>query len=115
MKYLESKQNNYEANSINSKCVVIAESEEGYHFDLSISPERALSSAVLFDAMQNLFLIDKESKEGKRFVKRAFSWVYHCGEDFPFSFPQVCDALGLETLGLQLGIENSFRTGGCIH
>lgn len=110
MKYLESKHNDSEY-----KGVVIAESDEGYHFDLSISPERALSSAVLFDAMQNLFLVNRETKEGRRFIKRAFSWVYHTGDDFPFCFSQVCEALGLENLRLQLGIENSFRAGGCIH
>lgn len=94
---------------------VIAESDEGFEFDLSVSPERALSSAVLFDAVQNLLCFDRATKDGKKYIEQTFEWVYNQGDDYPFSFFNVCDALALDPKSLRLGIVNAYNSGGVFH
>lgn len=98
-----------------TRASVIAETDEGFEFDISVSPERALSSAVLFDAVQNLLCVDRDSKEGRLCIKRTFDWITDNEDDFPFSFMNVCDALALDDVSLRVGLINAYMSGGVFH
>ena len=59
--------------------------------------ERRLMRAVLKDALAVLFKYDAtQDRRGQRLLAEAQLWLESDDTDWPFSFVNVCDALGLE-------------------
>jgi len=59
--------------------------------------ERRLMRAVLKDALAVLFKYDAtQDRRGQRLLAEAQHWLESDDTDWPFSFVNVCDALGLE-------------------
>ena len=59
--------------------------------------ERRLMRAVLKDALAVLFKYDAtQDRRGQRLLAEAQIWLESDDTDWPFSFVNVCDALGLE-------------------
>src|SRR5207244_10442593 len=59
--------------------------------------ERRLVRAVLKDALAVLFKYDAtQDRRGQRLLAEAQLWLESDDTDWPFSFVNVCDALGLE-------------------
>ncbi len=59
--------------------------------------ERRLMRAVLKDALAVLFKYEAtEDRRGQRLLAEAQHWLESDDADWPFSFVNVCDALGLE-------------------
>lgn len=71
-------------------------------------PERQLMSALLFDAVQNYlnFAFCDKSKPSSRF-REAVEWVNRKGNDYVFSFENVCEALGLDAQFLRCGLASA--------
>ena len=63
------------------------------------SGERALLCAVLADAVRCLtHTIGGHPKDQARLAVQARRWVMKRGEDWPYSFENVCAALGLHAM-----------------
>ena len=59
--------------------------------------ERRLMRAVLKDALAILFKYDAtQDRRGQRLLAEAQHWIESDDADWPFSFVNVCDALGLD-------------------
>ncbi len=59
--------------------------------------ERRLMRAVLKDALAVLFKYEgTQDRRGQRLLAEARHWLESDDADWPFSFVNVCDALGLE-------------------
>ena len=59
--------------------------------------ERRLMRAVLKDALAVLFKYDAtQDRRGQRLLAEAQHWLESDDADWPFSFVNVCDALGLD-------------------
>lgn len=71
-------------------------------------PERRLMAAVLYDGIQNfLTYFSARGAEGRRKFKEAHAWLHTAaGGDYVFSFPNVCECLGINPDYLRLGIIN---------
>ncbi|MFN4895668.1 MAG: hypothetical protein ACK5GN_12995 [Pseudomonadota bacterium] len=71
-------------------------------------PERALLSALLFDGVQSCvsFLIAQSEEERARY-REAYNWVTTNDADYAFSFVCVCEALGINSEYLRLGLINA--------
>lgn len=60
-------------------------------------PERALMSALLFDGVQSFMnYVCAESEFQRQRYLEAYNWVVREGDDYIFSFGNVCHALGLD-------------------
>jgi hypothetical protein len=62
-----------------------------------LEPERALIAAILEDAIHEYrrFRRARDTKGKERF-REAEQWIVHGGNDWIFSFENVCDFLGLD-------------------
>src|SRR5438876_3052479 len=79
------------------------------------SGERALLCAVLADAVRCLtHTIGGGPKDQARLAVQARRWVLKRGEDWPYSFENVCAALGLHPRLVRrrlLGLAREFERG----
>jgi hypothetical protein len=79
------------------------------------SGERALLCAVLADAVRCLTrTIGGSPKDQMRLAVQARRWVTKRGEDWPYSFENVCAALGLDPRLVRrrlLGLAREFERG----
>jgi hypothetical protein len=70
--------------------------DEIWHKTRSISPERALALAVMWEAVLDL---DKYRFAARRRQQRlyweAYEWVTSNDRSWPFAFVNLCDAIGL--------------------
>lgn len=73
-----------------------------------LQPERALIAAILEDAIHNYRKYsearDRESRE--RFHE-AEEWIMHSGNDWIFSFDNVCELLGLDPAYVRRGVRGT--------
>lgn len=71
-------------------------------------PERALLGALLFDGIQAYisYALANSSQERARFVE-GFNWVMDLTAEEPFSFNGACEALGISSEYLRLGLANA--------
>ena len=74
-------------------------------------PERALLLAVLADAIHS-FLHDRAARDhvGQQRFREAESWIHRRGRDWPFTFENVCDLLGIEPAYLRRRIIEKERS-----
>jgi hypothetical protein len=76
--------------------------DAGSRFDASVSAELALRLAVLEDAIRCLALGHRPRHPGeKRLAREAEAWIRNLDRRWPFSFANVCDALGIEVVSLR--------------
>jgi hypothetical protein len=71
-------------------------------------PERALMSAILFDGV--LACLNYAGSHGRLArikFREAFNWITTRGDDYIFSFDNVCQCLGLEPESFRAGILKS--------
>ena len=70
--------------------------EEIWHKTRAITPERALALAVMWEAVLDL---DRyrfaQRRRQQRLYWEAYEWVTSDSRDWPFSFVNLCDAIGL--------------------
>ncbi len=71
-------------------------------------PVRSLMSALLFDGVQAcLHYVMHDSKAERDKSQEAYQWVMRKGNEYIFSFDNVCEALGLDPEYVRLGVINS--------
>ena len=73
-------------------------------------PERALLSAILFDAVQILLKNSEDPGSFRSPVQEALCWVTTRDSDYIFSFENVCEGLGISPDSLRLGLINAVNT-----
>jgi hypothetical protein len=70
--------------------------DEIWHKTRAITPERALSLAVMWEAVLDL---DRyrfaQRRRQQRLYWEAYEWITSDNRDWPFSFVNLCDAIGL--------------------
>ena len=70
--------------------------DEIWHKTRAITPERALALAVMWEAVLDL---DRyrfaQRRRQQRLYWEAYEWVTSDRRDWPFSFVNLCDAIGL--------------------
>lgn len=70
-----------------------------------LSPPQRLMLAVLEDAARVLEkYVDEHSPQGQELYAEAHDWVLASDHSWPFSFVNVCDALGLEVTYIRRGL-----------
>lgn len=80
-----------------------SEGEGGY----VTGPERALMSALLFDGVINCMnYAGCGGKSAQARFREAFSWIMRAGNEYIFSFENVCDCLGVNADSLRMGLIN---------
>ena len=86
----------------------LVDSEGGY----ARGPERALLAALLFDGVQAFLNYVAASSEGvKAKYREAYNWITRRGDDYIFDFESVCEALGIDSNYLRLGLINTCVSG----
>jgi hypothetical protein len=74
-------------------------------------PERNLLTALLFDGIQSyMAYFFAKGASAKTKYREAYSWIHKRGDDYVFSFENVCEALGIDPEYLRLGIANACAT-----
>lgn len=70
-----------------------------------IEPEKRLMLAVLEDAIMSLqkYALGKSRRE-KLLFREAEEWILESGSEWPFSFENICDALGLSPDYIRYGL-----------
>jgi hypothetical protein len=77
--------------------VLPAQISEGVRFDADTSGPRALMLAVLEDAVRCIENGRWQRRFGaRRLAAEAAAWVRCDRADWPFAFPSVCEALGID-------------------
>ena len=73
-----------------------------------LQPEKALLLAVLEDAIE-CFLTDYAAKDraGKEQFQEAEEWIMQTGDDWTFSFENVCELLGFDPEYLRQGLRSA--------
>src|SRR5215813_3266589 len=73
-----------------------------------LQPEKALLLAVLEDAIE-CFLTDHAAKDhaGKEQFQEAEEWIMQTGDDWVFSFENVCELLGFDPEYLRRGLRSA--------
>jgi hypothetical protein len=80
-----------------------------------IEPEKSLLAAILEDAVQEYRKYSRaHDANGKKRFREAEEWIMRGGNDWIFSFDNVCDLLGLrrglrETVGTSAEEEKSMQ------
>jgi hypothetical protein len=78
------------------------QSDETVEAFASSGPEVALAKGVLVQAKQDLRRFRKApDRVGREMYRDAYSWVAANDFDWPYSFLNVCEALGLSPEGLR--------------
>ena len=76
--------------------------EAGYRYDSSVSGDLALRLAVLEDAIRCLALgHGPRTAVERRLAREAEAWIRNLDRRWPFSFPNVCDALGMDVVSVR--------------
>lgn len=85
----------------------LVDGEAGY----ARGPERALMSALLFDGIQAYMSYAECSGRAQRSrFREAFNWVHCKGNEYVFSFENVCEGLGIDATFLRYGLLNAFNS-----
>ena len=73
--------------------------------NLHFQPEKRLMLAVLEDAFYCLQRFHfAKNRRGKNSFEEAHDWVWSDQRDWPFSFTNICDALGLDPNHVRKGL-----------
>src|SRR6185295_11092797 len=78
---------------------------ERFRIDASLQPEKRLMLAVLEDAVGAYQkYVNASSRRAHRLFDEAEEWIESADADGPFTFENVCQALGLEAAYLRRGL-----------
>ena len=85
--------------------VPLVENESELPQGYAHGPERALLAAVLFDGVHACisYILTAASRQRSRFAE-GYYWVMARESEYPFSFENVCDALGINPTYLRHGL-----------
>ncbi len=73
-----------------------------------LEPERALVAAILEDAAHEYRKYSRaHDPKGKERFRTAEKWIMHRGNDWIFSFDNVCDLLGLDPEYVRRGLRET--------
>jgi hypothetical protein len=87
--------------------VLPAQLTSAFPLDANIQPEKRLMLAVLEDAVGTYQKCSVAvAPAGRREFLEAQSWIESDDVRWPFSFRNICDALGLEGVALRRGLRN---------
>lgn len=85
--------------------VVPAQFFTGFRNDASLRPEKRLMLAVLEEAVADFQKqVVATTREGRRLFADIENWMAADDRTWPFSFANICDALGLEASWLRGGL-----------
>ena len=85
----------------------LADGDSGY----ARGPERALMSALLFDGIQAyMSYAECNGRLQRSRFREAFNWVHAQGNEYVFSFENVCEGLGIDVNFLRYGLLNAFNS-----
>jgi hypothetical protein len=77
-----------------------------------LEPEKALIAAILEDAIHEYHKYrDARDAAGKERFREAEEWIMHEGDEWIFSFDNVCEFLGLDPEYLRRGLLEMDRHG----
>jgi hypothetical protein len=77
-----------------------------------LEPEKALIAAILEDAIHEYHKYrDARDAAGKERFREAEEWITHEGNEWIFSFDNVCEFLGLDPEYLRRGLREMERHG----
>jgi hypothetical protein len=77
----------------------------GVRHDASVRPEKRLMLAVLEGAVADFQRhVDATGSEGRRAFREAEQWFASNDVAWPYSFPNICQALGLELAYVRAGL-----------
>jgi len=77
-----------------------------------LEPEKALIAAILEDAIHEYHKYrDARDSAGKERFREAEEWITHEGNEWIFSFDNVCEFLGLDPEYLRRGLREMDRHG----
>jgi hypothetical protein len=75
-----------------------------------LEPEKALIAAILEDAIHEYHKYrDTRDAAGKERFREAEEWIMHEGDEWIFSFDNVCEFLGLDPEYLRRGLLETDR------
>jgi hypothetical protein len=78
-----------------------------------LEPEKSLFAAILEDAVQEYRKYSQaDDADGKKRFREAEEWIMRGGNDWIFSFGNVCDVLGLDPEYVRRGLRETPRTSG---
>jgi len=85
--------------------IVPAQFFAGFRHDASVRPEKRLMLAVLEEAVADFQKhVVTTSREGQRIFRELEEWFVSEDRDWPCSFANICDSLGIETSWLRTGL-----------
>lgn len=85
-----------------------------YERPLTLDPERRLMHAILIDAIQTIRGVGSGNgvNDGRRLeIERTLRWMRSDDWSWTFSFPNVCDALGLRHTAVRRALLQNAHTG----
>ncbi len=85
--------------------IVPAQFFSGFRHDSSLRPEKRLMLAVLEEAVADFQKqVVAKSGEGQRGFRELEEWFGSEDRDWPYSFANICDSLGLEASWVRSGL-----------
>ena len=76
-----------------------------------LEPEKSLLTAILEDAVQEYRKYSRaHDADGKKRFREAEEWIMRGGNDWIFSFDNVCDLLGLDPEYVRRGLRETLGT-----
>ena len=76
-----------------------------------LEPEKSLLAAILEDAVQEYRKYSRaHDVDGKKRFREAEEWIMRGGNDWIFSFDNVCDLLGLDPEYVRRGLRETLGT-----
>jgi len=76
-----------------------------------LEPEKSLLAAILEDAVQEYRKYSRaHDADGKKRFREAEEWIMRGGNDWIFSFDNVCELLGLDPEYVRRGLRESLGT-----
>ena len=77
----------------------------GFRNDASLRPEKRLMLAVLEESVADFQKqVVATTREGRRIFRETEAWFASDDRDWPFTFANICDALGLEPEWIRRGL-----------
>jgi len=82
-----------------------------FHPTPGMSPERRLMLAILEDALR---ICTRKNRERRRLVSETEEWIFSDDARAPFSFVNVCNALGFDVDSLRAHVRRSMSRTTCL-
>ena len=88
--------------SLSAELVLPEQFHDMWQHSGSASPERALAVAVLAEALHDLVRYRfGTNRRTQRLYWEAYTWVMDDGREWPFSFVNLCDRMGIDVAAVR--------------